>query len=105
QSIVETFEVDDARGRANAGGAGRATRLAPFGDERHAEVAVLAHAVAHHVEIARFEDAQTQRTAREQHGIQWKQRQDHRHESSLATSACAAGPATFRECRRSRRWT
>ena len=74
QSIVELFEIDDARERADFHGRRRAACLAPRDDQRDTEAGVFAHAAADHVEIARLENAQPQRPAREQHGVQREER-------------------------------
>ena len=47
----------------------------PGEDPHHAERRAGAHAPPDHVDVARFEDLQLQRTARQQHGVQRKQRQ------------------------------
>ena len=76
QSIVQRVEIGDARRAADGGGGGHVARFVAFLDEHHAERLLLAHAAPDHVGVAGFEDAQRQRTAGKQHGVQRKQRDD-----------------------------
>jgi hypothetical protein len=87
QSVVETLEVDDARERTDVRRARRAARLAPFRDERDAEARVLAHAAADHVDVARLEDPQPQRSVGKQDGAEREQRDGLGHGAACATRA------------------
>ena len=70
QAIVQRVEIDDARRATDGGGGGHVARLIAFLDEHHAERLLLAHAAPDHVGVARFEDAQRQRAAGKEHGVQ-----------------------------------
>jgi hypothetical protein len=74
QAVIELLEIDDACERADRHGLRRPARFASRDDERDAEAGILAHAAADHVEIARLENPQPQRTAGEQHSVQREQR-------------------------------
>ena len=100
QAVLQLMEVDDLRHGADVVVFRRAD-FAALADQHHAEAAALAHAAAHHVDIARFENAQRQRAAREQHDVERKQRRAGRS-GQAAPRAGAAPPAACRAVRRSR---
>lgn len=54
-------------------------------DQAHSKCAVSFHAVAHHVQIPRFEDPQWQRAAGKQNGIERKQRYGQRLHGPIVT--------------------
>ncbi|MNV52299.1 hypothetical protein D3C71_1443820 [compost metagenome] len=56
-------------------GDGRRTHFIAFQNQAHAERAAIAAALAHQIQIARFEHAQAQGSARQQRRMQRKQRQ------------------------------
>jgi hypothetical protein len=78
QAVRHLEEIDDARARADIRRArDRSARFDAGANQHYAERRVLAHAVANHVDVARLEDAQRQRAAGEQYGIQREQRDFH----------------------------
>ena len=69
------IEVHDARAGADVRQLRDRPGFRALEDQHHAEAAPLPHAAAHHVEVARLEDAQRQRAAGKQHGVEREQRQ------------------------------
>src|ERR1700743_1894584 len=72
QSIRQAVEVDDACGGTDGAGFTGAggSDLNARSDEYHTERTSLAHAVAHHVDIARLEDPQRQGPVGKQYCIE-----------------------------------
>ncbi len=64
KAVRQLMEVDDLRQGPDIEGL-RGADLAAFADQRHAEALLPAHAASHHVHVARFKNAQRQRTLRE----------------------------------------
>ncbi|MDT4873925.1 hypothetical protein FQZ97_1091930 [compost metagenome] len=78
QAVGPLLEVADPRLAANRREApGGLADLAPFEEAHHTEAFALLHAAADHVQVARLEYLQIERTLRKQHGVERKQRQLH----------------------------
>ena len=67
QSVLQLVEVDDPRFGTDRRGRRRTAGLAPAHDQYDAEARIGLHAPAHHVHVARFENAQRQRALRIEH--------------------------------------
>src|SRR5580658_8642888 len=82
------MKIDDVRQRSDVEGLG-GTHFPALTNKNHAEVCALAHAAPYHVDVPGLENSQRQRAAREQHDIQWKQR-DHCLNHCRARSAASS---------------
>jgi hypothetical protein len=97
QAVRQLIEIDDLGHRADIAGCRRAPPA--LADQHHAEALVLAHAAAHHVDVARLEDAQRQRTAGKQHDVERKQRNRRSRRPAAARRGTRAQFASSFSCR------
>ena len=72
----------------------RVPDLAALANQHHTEASALAHAAAHHVDVAGLEDAQRQRAVGKQHDVEREQR-DRALRSRRAASRARNAASSF----------